>query len=497
MSQNPALPTALSPEKAQTRIGFATWWPEPGPPRSWVPASAAGVGLLAALLIPAAPRPGIDLVICGLAAALPVGALAYLHGRQADRRWPIGRVALVLGLVAIGLVSVSAVRASEWLAWGCVVAAVCLGAAVALDVRRWPAVLATVPLFGVAVLRALPWAAPAARVGQLRLSRPWLTGLAVGTLCTGVVAGLLASADDAFADLIIGLWPSVDLGLLPARGVMFIAATATVLGALFAVSTKLTVPRAAGARAGTARHPAEWLTPLVLVAITIAAFLAFEATMLFGGADVVKRVSSVSHAERAREGFGQLTAVTLIVLGLLAWAGRAAAAGPPRHRRLMGEAGGLLLVLALLLGGSALRRLWLYQDAYGWTVTRLNAGAFELWVAVVLLGVAVGWLTRRTDLLARFLAGSAGLGLLAMGLLGPDALVAAANVNRFEQTKKIDVPYLAALSADAVPALYRLPEPQRSCVLAGRTQAHDPWFDWNLSRSRADTLLKSRPPGPC
>jgi hypothetical protein len=519
MTHTPARPTASRPEKTWLTTDFASWWPEPGTPRTWVPGSAAGVGLLVALLIPGAPRPGIDLLICGLAAALPVGLLAYRRGRRAGRRWPVGRVAILLGLVAVGLVAVSAVRASEWLAWGCAVAAMVLGAAVALDARRWPAVLATVPLFGVAVLRALPWAGPATRLDRLRPTRPWLTGVAVGTLCTAVVGGLLASADDAFADLLIGLWPSVDLGLLPARALMFIAATATVLGALFAVSTELTVPRpargltAGGLTAGTmpggGRPPAEWLTPLVLVAITIMAFLVFEATMLFGGAVVVQRVSSVSHAERAQEGFGQLTAVTLIVLALLAWAGRAAAAGPPRHRRLMGMAGGLLLVLALLLGGSALRRLWLYQEAYGWTVTRLNAGAFEIWVAVVLFGVAVGWLARRTDLLPRFGAGSAGLGLLVMGLLGPDALVATANVHRFEQTQKvdqagkavrpgkIDTAYLAALSADAVPALDRLPEPERSCVLAGRTQANDPWFGWNLSRSRADALLTSRPPGPC
>jgi hypothetical protein len=163
----------------------------------------------------------------------------------------------------------------------------------------------------------------------------------------------------------------------------------------------------------------------------------------------------------------------------------------------MGAAGGVLLALALMLATSALRRLWLYQDVHGWTVTRLNAGAFELWVATVLIGVAIGWLLRRTDLLPRFLIGSAGLGLLLMGLAGPDALVAAADVKRFELTGKIDVYYLQALSADAVPALSRLPESKRACVLAGRPAADDPWFGWNLSRSRADALLRSYPPGEC
>jgi len=493
MTPDSALPTAPWAENTQKETAFARWWPEPEATRGAVPVSAGAVGLLAALLIPGAPRPGIDLVICGSAAAVPVGILAWRRGRAAGHRRPVGGGAIALGLTAIGLAAVSAVRASEWLAWGCVAAALCLGAAVALDVRRWHALLATVPLFGVAVLRALPWAGRATRVGRLRLSRPWLTGAGTGTLCTLVVGGLLASADDAFADALVALWPSVDLGLLPARGLVFLAATGTVLGALFAVSTTLTLPRPADQNPVVSRHPAEWLTPLVLVAVTIAAFLAVEATMLFGGAEVVGQAGSASHAERARQGFGQLTVVTLIVLVLLAWSGRVAAAGPARHRQLMGAVGGVLLVLALLLGASALRRLWLYQGIYGWTVTRLNAGAFELWVAVVLVGVAVGWLLRRTELLPRFVVGSAALGLMVMGLLGPDALVAAANVERYAATEDIDQSYLAALSADAVPALSRLPEPMRSCVLAGRPAAKDPWFGWNLSRSRADEILHSKP----
>jgi hypothetical protein len=281
-----------------------------------------------------------------------------------------------------------------------------------------------------------------------------------------------------------------------------------VLGAMFAISTRVAIPAVlSGPKQRPARHPAEWLTPLVLVAVTIAAFLVVEATNLFGGAEVVSTSDSMSHADRAHQGFGQLSVVTLIVLVLLAWSGRAASAGPPRHRRLMAMVGGSLLVIALLLAASALRRLTLYMEAYGWTVPRLNAGAFEIWVVTVLVGVALGWLLHRTDLLPRFVIGSAGLGLLVLAMAGPDALVATANVDRFEKTKgqigventkgQIDWEYLSGLSSDAVPALERLPEPQRSCTLLGRVPDDDPWQSWNLSRSRADELLRSKPPGEC
>jgi hypothetical protein len=472
-------------------------WPEPPRPRRWVIAAALGVGLLAATLLPGVPRVGVNLLICGLAAAVPVGLLARQSGLRSGRRRPIGPVAVVLGALAVALPAVAAVRASEWLAWGCALAALCLGAAVALDVRGWRSVFATVALFGLATLRSLPWAGSAARMPNARTrALPWLNGLGLGLLFMLVVAGLLASADADFADLLSVFRTPFHPDLLPARALLFVLAAATALGGCFAVSTRLAWLRPA-VQTARSRHPAEWLTPLVLVAMTIAAFLAVEANRLFGGAEVVLRQATVTHADRAREGFGQLTVVTLLVLGLLSWSGSIAAAGPARHRRLMAVAGGGLLALTLLLTGSALRRLWLYQDAYGWTVTRIDAGAFELWVALVLLGVAAGWAVRRTDLLPRFVIGSAGFGLLVVALVGPDALAAEGNVHRFESSGRIDVGYLSSLSADAVPALNRLPEPQRSCALVGHHVTDDRWFGWNLSRSRANRLLQARPPGAC
>jgi uncharacterized membrane protein len=492
-------------ELVPVRRSEPAWWflkSLEGAAPTWAVIASGVAGVLAAVLIPGTPRFGVNLVICALAVAVPVGLLAYQRGRATARRPPVDPGAIALGAISIGLAAVAAVRASEWLVAGCALAAGCLGATAALDLRRWKSVLLTVPLFGVVVLRALPWAGRALPVGKARVpSQPWVTGIVVGGLSTFVVAGLLASADAAFADLLDALWPAVDTGLVPARGFVFLVVTAIALGGMFAVSTRVEVPRPA---VGEARHPAEWLIPLVLVAVTIAAFLAVEATTLFGGAEVVTAGSSLSHAGRAREGFGQLTVVTLIVLALLAWAGRAMTTGPTPYRRLLGLVGGTLLVLALLLAGSALRRLWLYQDQYGWTVSRLNAGAFEFWVAFVLLGVGVGWLVRRTDLLPRFVVGSAGLGLLVIAMTGPDAMVATANVDRYEQTLagssgvgQIDIYYVSALSADAVPALDRLPEPMRSCVLAGRSVDDDPWYGWNRARSRADALLRADPPVAC
>ena len=314
-----------------------------------------------------------------------------------------------------------------------------------------------------------------------------------------VVGALLASADAAFAHVIDVVIPDlsldVDLGTVPARGITFLMLAGIVVGGAYGVLSRVTWVSVPAARPSPDSHAAAWLTPVVLVGAVIGLFLALQATMLFGGADVVLRGTGISHAGRARQGFGQLFLVTLIVLGLLAWTGRQAGRDDtPRHRRMFAVAGGVLTAMTLLLAGSALRRLWLYQEQYGWTVARIVAGSLELWIAFVLLAVAAAWLLRRVDVVPRLVIGSAGAALLALSLAGPDSLAARWNVDRFADTGRIDTAYLSMLSADAVPALDRLPEPQRWCVLHGREVTDDGWTTWNLARAASDRTLRDRPP---
>ncbi|MFC0862855.1 hypothetical protein ACFHYQ_11180 [Sphaerimonospora cavernae] len=63
---------------------------------------------------------------------------------------------------------------------------------------------------------------------------------------------------------------------------------------------------------------------------------------------------------------------------------------------------------------------------------------------------------------------------------------------------RLDHRYLENLGAEAVPALDRLPEPDRSCVLfevvvANELYRRDPWNGWNLAREQARDVLARRP----
>ena len=148
--------------------------------------------------------------------------------------------------------------------------------------------------------------------------------------------------------------------------------------------------------------------------------------------------------------------------------------------------------MALTLGvvASALHRMWLYEQEYGWTVLRLGVATFEVWLGVVLLTLATAWALRRTASVPPTVVVSASVVLLGLAIAGPDALVAQWNVERFRQNGKIDVAYLSHLSADAVPVLSCLQGPLRAQVLAQQERQTDPWYAINTARQRANATLQ-------
>ena len=87
--------------------------------------------------------------------------------------------------------------------------------------------------------------------------------------------------------------------------------------------------------------------------------------------------------------------------------------------------------------------------------------------------------------------------LLGLTIANPDARVADSLVHRFASTGQIDAPYLATLSADAIPALTRLDGPTRSCILTAignrwhRAGGTGGWTAANFSRSTADEALRT------
>jgi hypothetical protein len=342
----------------------------------------------------------------------------------------------------------------------------------------WPGVLRGLVEVGLVVPRAGLWLARGLR--HLPLGRttsgPLARGVALTALLLVVFVPLLASADAVFSTAVRAVLPGLpDLGLLPVRAVVaVIAAIGT--GAGLQV---LLVPRSepvVGAPARRLQRASEWLLPLAVLDGLLAVFLVLQASVLFGGDEHVLRAAGVTYASYAREGFGQLVAVTALVLAVVAAAVRWA----PRAAR---PALAALCGLALVVDTSALWRLHLYVDAYGLTRLRVTATVLAAWLGVVLVVVLVAGV-RPGRWVPHTVVTTAVAGLLLLSAANPDARIAASALGRGERA---DLDYVAGLSADAAAQLDRLPDPYRSCALAGWS-ADRSWTSANLARHRANRL---------
>ncbi|WP_254407018.1 DUF4153 domain-containing protein [Streptomyces sp. GMY02] len=473
----PAWLTAISPT-APARIRVATLW------------SVLATALLSALLL--GEGAGLNLLIVTVPAALAAYFAAQAAGRR-PRPWT-----LVWALGGAALLVVPALSDAGLPTFLAITTAMALGSLALHGARTWPGVVfGPFGLLG-SIGTAMAWALRGLRERAGQSRRHWLPvirALVVAVVLLVVFGSLFAGADAAFADLLGGLTPEVSVEDGPWRFLLF---GVGLLGALAAAHTAAAPLRwdRVTVRPGKARARMEWALPLIVLNLLFAAFIAVQLAVLFGGYRKVFEQTGLTRSEYARQGFWQLLWVTVLVLLVIGLARRWAPRDGARDRALVRTVLGVLCVLTLIVTASALRRMDLYVEAYGLTRLRVTVAAMELWLALVIVLIlvagAVGgrWLPRAV-------AASAAAAVLVYGLLSPDGLVAEQNVQRYERTEKIDVEYFQELSADAVPALDRLPEPLRSCALTGIDQnlseGDQPWYATSLAERRARDILAERP----
>jgi hypothetical protein len=446
----------------------------PAPPRVLWPAVCTG--LLAAVVVPAGP-PGLGLVLLGVLVAVLLLRLAP----GGVRGWRA-----VHGVLAVLLLASAALRDAPWLVGLDLMAAVAVGSLALTGGRTWAGLLRGLLAVGLAAPRGTGWLARglAGARPDGAVVGPVARGLVLTALLLLVFGGLLASGDAVFASVLSRLVPDLpDVGMLPLRVVVGVLAAVGLASAALVLTASRPEP-VVGEPARRLTRSAEWLLPLLALDLLLAAFVAVRSAVLFGGQDHVLETTGLTYAQHAREGFFQMVLVALLALAVVAGAVRWA----PRSAR---PALGVLCVLALVVDASALHRLALYADELGLTRLRISTTAVSLWLGVVLVLVLVAGF-RPGRWLPHAVVATAAAGMVVLTLADPDARIAASLVDRGAAA---DLSYLATLSADAVPELDRLPEPDRSCVLAGREVDGGP-LSANLSRHRAAAVLAARPPGP-
>ncbi len=481
----PALPagTATTAPAPTLDSLFGDLWPDAGTPaRPRVLASAVAVGVAAATVLPSR-----DLGLGTTLVAVAVGAVPF----AVSRRTAYSSVSFGL---AVALVSVLALRDAEWIGVLCLLAAGALGCTALAGARSVAGLLGAIVAVPLAGLRGLPWLGRTLRgVGRLGDLLPVLRTAGLSLLLVVVFGGLFASADALFARWAGALVPDLRVDTLVARGVTLAIVGGATLAACYVALNPPHVDRLAGGPARPVARAFEWLVPVGLVLALYVGFVAAQATVMFGGHDLLRRTTGLTYAEHVHQGFGQMTVATLLTLGVVAVAARKAPHVTAGQRLLLRLVLGALCVLTLVVVASALYRMHLYEEAYGLTRLRLLVAVFEAWLGVVVLLVMAAGLRLHGRRLPRAVVLTGAAALLGLALANPDGIVAERNVQRYAETGRADWAYLGGLSADAVPALRRLPGAAQACVLGAAPAPQDDWLEWNLGRVRAGgaTLVTS------
>lgn len=314
-----------------------------------------------------------------------------------------------------------------------------------------------------------------------------------------VFGGLFVSADAAFASLAQEwLVPPVNISLLPSRMLVF-ATVVAITGAIALLAPRFQDQYGSpwvvdpGIRLTFRLEPSEWKVGLVALNVLFASFVLVQLTVLFGGHTQVLETAGLTYSEYAREGFFQLVSAAVLTLGVIAAVVRFG--DYENDRGWLIVLLGALCALTLVILVSAMARMNLYQEAYGFTRVRLLVDLFIYWLGVAFLLIMIAGLFWDARWLPRALVVTTVVGVVAFGISNPDARIARRNVERFNDTGRLDLAYLAGLSADAIPALLELEHPQAACTIdriLARSGSTGSLWSFNLAKRHARDLPRPR-----
>lgn len=236
------------------------------------------------------------------------------------------------------------------------------------------------------------------------------------------------------------------------------------------------------------------LTILILLNAVYVLFVVIQFTYFFS--DGLQ--DGLTYAEYARRGFFELIIVTLINWTILI-SFLKLVHEPKKQLKLTIK---LMYTLLIILSGvmllSAYQRLSMYEAAYGFTMDRILAHAFMIFLMVIFAYTFIRVWVERLSLLHFYLI----MGLVfytALNVIHLEEIIVDKNLERYESTEKIDIHYLNQLSYTGIEGLIRLYEqepdyPGLATILQDRKEwvrlyDAEGWQSYNFTKQKVTQEL--------
>jgi hypothetical protein len=251
----------------------------------------------------------------------------------------------------------------------------------------------------------------------------------------------------------------------------------------------------------------------VVLACVISLFLIFVLVQFryFFGGETNIGVEGYTYSQYARRGFNELVTVAFFSLVMLVVLSTVTKRQDEMQRRIYSALSVAVVLLVLVILVSAFQRISLAISWHGYSRLRLYPRIFLIWLGMLLIAVAILEILQRE----RYFMSATVVAMLGFAatltLFNVDAAIVKLNVYRSWHGRNLNVPHLASLSTDAIPALAddflspRLPTSTHEGVGAilacyryfedAPYQSEYDWRSFNLSSSQAHAALEEIRPG--
>lgn len=342
-------------------------------------------------------------------------------------------------------------------------------------------------------------AAPKERVQGNRTGRNILIGIAVSIPILLFIVPLLSSADMAFDYYIrniSSLFNIRNFGSLPGHIILVSVVFLYIFGYAWSFKFSDEEKTYSTPKCGGIIDSTIIVTVLIMINIVYLLFSVVQFSYLYGGSGLPQ---GFTYAEYARRGFFELVAVTIINFFILIISMNLSKREKPVQARTVNISLSILAGFTFNMLFSAHYRLSLYEQSYGFTELRVYVHIFMLFMCMVFAAALFRIWNDKVPLFKVSMVCAVTIFTM-LNLVNVDRIIALKNIERYRKTGKIDVPYLAGLSYDAVPEIIKLADDSNSDVAGeireGLKNKFDAlnrggrWMEFNYSRYRAGKILE-------
>ncbi|MGG3470758.1 DUF4173 domain-containing protein [Neobacillus pocheonensis] len=324
-----------------------------------------------------------------------------------------------------------------------------------------------------------------------------LIGLVISLPVLFIVLNLLMSADVQFKRMIGGIpdWFNVIDVESIFRVVVILFYTVGFFGFMQILAKKqIKVIKQTANNQGSKLDSIITITVLIVINAVYLLFTMVQFKYFFSGT----LQGDFTYAEYARKGFFELLFVTMINLSITVVVLTVVNHGTNFVKRFMKILLTILVLASFIMLISAFMRLGMYEEAYGFTLTRILAHSFMIFLVVIFMYTLVKVWVEKLSLFHFYFISSL-IYFTAITVIDLDKIVVKENMDRYTESRKIDIYYLNDLSYTGVMGLIDLYEKDKSInglegILIKRKQQalteNNPWQSYNLKREQAFAKLK-------